>query len=70
MIKIFYDVETTGINYKLCSIHELAMIIEVDGKIDDVFRFNMQPHPKALIEQSALNVCGVSLEQIQGYPAL
>ena len=69
MIKLFYDTETTGTNYKTHSIHQLAGIIEVNGKIDKVFNLNMRPHPKAKIEPEALKVAGVTKEQIMAYPA-
>jgi DNA polymerase-3 subunit epsilon len=69
MIKLFYDTETTGVNYKMHSIHQIAGIIEVNGKVDKTFSLNMRPHPKAKIEPEALKVAGVTKEQIMAYPA-
>lgn len=68
MIKIFYDCETTGTNYKLNSIHQLAGLIEVDGKIVETFDFRMRPHEKAVIDPGALKVCNKTIEEIQAYP--
>lgn len=68
MIKIFYDVETTGTNPKLHSIHELAGYIEVDGEIAEHFDIRMRPHEKAQIDPGALVACGKTAEEIQDYP--
>lgn len=68
MIKrLFYDLETTGINENKHSIHQIAGIIEIDGKIKKKFNLGVRPHPKAEITPEALNVCGVSREQIMAY---
>lgn len=69
MIKIFYDTETTGTNYKLNSIHQLAGIIEIDGDIIEEFDFRMRPHEKAIITPEALKVCNKTLEEILAYPS-
>lgn len=38
--------------------------------IDDIFDFKVQPNPKAEIVQEALDVAGVTKEQILSYPAM
>jgi len=68
MIKIFYDVETTGTEPNKHSLHQIAGIIEVDGVIKETFNIYSRPHPKALIDQSALDTCKVSKETILSYP--
>ena len=70
MIKIFYDVETTGVKPTKHSIHQIAGAIEVDGLVHADFNFKVRPHPKAKIEQQALTVCGVTEEQILAYPPM
>ena len=66
--KIFYDVETTGVNYKKHSMHQLAGLVEVDDEVVETFNFKMRPHPKAEITPKALRICGVTEEEITAYP--
>lgn len=68
IVKIFYDVETTGLNYKRHCVHQVAGFVEVDGVIKEEFNIKSRPHPKAKIEQEALNTCGVTIDQIMAYP--
>jgi DNA polymerase-3 subunit epsilon len=68
MIKIFYDLETTGTDYRKHSIHQLAGIIEVDGKVVEEFDIKMAPHEKAICEPEAMHLCKVTEEQIRSYP--
>lgn len=66
--KFFYDVETTGLDYKRCSIHQLTAWVEIDGVIVEKINLHMKPHPKAEISPEALVVGKVTEEQIQAYP--
>jgi len=68
--KFFYDLETTGVDHRRNGIHQLAGCIEIDGEIVESFNFNAAPNPKAIIEEEALKVGGVTLEQIQAYEAM
>lgn len=70
VVKIFYDTETTGLNYKRNSIHELSGIIEVDGIVAEEFQIFMAPHPKAIVTEEALRICSKTLEEIQAYPSM
>jgi DNA polymerase-3 subunit epsilon len=65
---IFYDTETTGLNYKQHCIHQLAGLIEIDGKVVEAFNLKMAPHPKAKVEKEALAIAGVTEDQIRAYP--
>jgi DNA polymerase-3 subunit epsilon len=67
MIKIFYDVETTGLNPKLHSIHQLAGIVEVDGSLVEEFNYTVRPHPKAEITKEAMSVCKKSEKEIRDH---
>lgn len=67
-MKLFhFDIETTGLLYWRHGIHQIAGIIEIDGVEQDRFNFYIKPNPACIIEQSALDVCGVTKEQIEGY---
>jgi len=67
MVKIFYDTETTGVKPLRHSIHQLAGLVEVNGKVVEEFDIRMAPHPKALIDIQALRIAKVTREQVLGY---
>lgn len=66
----FYDLETTGTNPARHGIHQISGKIVVDGKQMETFDFHVAPNPKAMIEPKALEVGGVTEEQIKAYPAM
>jgi len=68
IVKVFLDCETTGTNWNLHSIHQLSGLIEINGIVVEEFNIRLRPHPKALIERSALKVSHVTEEQIKQYP--
>lgn len=70
MKAFYFDLETTGTNFWQHGIHQISGAIEIDGEIKEYFDFKVAPHPKAKIEDEALKVCGVTLEQIQSYPSM
>ncbi|MEC7753841.1 MAG: 3'-5' exonuclease [Bacteroidota bacterium] len=63
----FFDVETTGTLYWKHGIHQLSGKIVIDGEEKERFDFKVRPNPKAVIEQQALDVSGVTKEQIMAY---
>ncbi len=65
----FYDLETTGVNHWKHSIHQIAGMVVINGEIVERFNLNVKPHEKAVIDQGALDIGGVTLEQIQSYPS-
>ncbi len=58
-IRIFYDVETTGLDFRSCCIHQLSGIIEINGKIVESFDLKFRPSGFASIESKALEVSGL-----------
>ena len=68
MIKLFYDLETTGTDNRKHSIHQLAGVVEVDEEVVEEFDFRIAPHPKAICEPAAMTICGVTEEQLRAYP--
>lgn len=66
--KIFYDVETTGVNYKKNAMHQLVGLVEVDDEVVESFDFKLRPHPKAEITPEALRICGKTEEELKAYP--
>lgn len=70
IIKIFYDLETTGENPRKHFIHQIAGLVEVDDMVQEKFNIYSRPHPNAILEPAALNVSGVTEEQILSYPSM
>mgnify|MGYP006921334997 CR=1 FL=1 len=66
----FYDLETTGVDYRQSGIHQISGMILIDGKIRERFNFRVCPHEKSLFEEEALQVCGVTKEQVISYPSM
>ena len=70
-MKIFYyDLETTGVKYWKNGIHQISGAIEIDGELKEEFDFHVQPHPSAEIIDEALEIGGVTREQITAYPPM
>lgn len=63
----FYDLETTGLNPGKNGIHQISGMIVIDGEVKEKFDFKVQPNPKAIIEDEALAVAGVTREQVMAY---
>ncbi len=67
---VFFDLETTGTMVNKHGIHQISGKIIIDGVEKESFDFKVQPNPKALIEQEALDVAGVTKDQILAYPPM
>jgi DNA polymerase III subunit epsilon len=67
---LFFDLETTGTNPCKNGIHQISGEIVIDGTSKEKFDFKVQPNPMCLIEQQALDVAGVTREQVLAYPPM
>jgi len=73
IIKMFYDLETTGTDERKHGIHQISGCIEVDDIIVETFDFKVAPHPKAQIAEGALEVSKnlqLTEEIIRAYPEM
>lgn len=66
--QVFLDVETTGLDPRQHVIHQLSGQIYVDGKLEESFDYNIKPHERGRIDQKALEIAGVTKQQIMQYP--
>lgn len=70
-MKIFYyDLETTGVDHKEHGIHQISGMIEVDGKVMEEFNYHVRPHPGCKVSKKALDIGGVTVEDIANYPQM
>lgn len=63
---LFFDLETTGLDPKKNGIHQLSLMLEVDGEIVKEVNVNVRPFPQDEINPDALKVSGLTPEQIVG----
>jgi len=67
---LFFDLETTGTKFWKNGIHQISGAIVIDGIIKERFNYRVRPNVSAHIEDEALNVAGVTREQILSYPPM
>ncbi len=67
---VFFDIETTGLNFWQHSIHQISGYIEIDGEIKEKFNYLVSPNPQAKIDIEALRICNKTIEEINGYESM
>ena len=68
MNKLFYfDLETTGLSFTKCAIHQLSAIIEIDGEVKEIIDLRIKPFEGAIIDSKALDIANITTEQINAY---
>lgn len=75
MLKLIHiDTETTGTNPTRHAVIQLAGVIEMirepgrgEGEVVEEFDIHMAPHAEAEIDPGALEVCGVTVDEIRAY---
>lgn len=70
MKALFFDLETTGTYPGKHGIHQMSGMIVIDGEIKEKFDFKVRPNPQAEILDEALEVAGVTRDQILAYPPM
>lgn len=65
---IWLDAETTGTDPKVNDIVQVAMLVEIDGRLAEEYTACCQPYNWDAIEPSALAVNGLTIEQLRKYP--
>ena len=65
MIKtVFFDLETTGIDFQNSAVIQIGAILDIDGEEVDNINIKIRPHDGAKIDQAALDVTGLTLEDL------
>lgn len=67
---LFFDLETTGTFLNKHGIHQISGSVVIDGEVKEKFNFKVQPKPGAQFDAQALEVGGVTQEQIMAYPPM
>lgn len=63
----FYDLETTGVKHWRNGIHQISGLIVINGVEVEEFNFKVKPFEKAIIEDDALQIAGVTKEDVLNY---
>lgn len=64
-MKILYlDTETSGLDHTRHALLEVALIVEVDGKVLDERVYKLRPHDTATLEPEALRINGISNDSL------
>ena len=67
---LFFDIETTGVKFWKNGIHQISGQIIIDDFIQESFDFKVCPVQGCEIEEEALKIGNVTIEQIKAYPAM
>jgi DNA polymerase-3 subunit epsilon len=65
---LYFDVETTGLDPQKHDIIQLSGLIEYDGKVVDGFNYRIRPQNFEAINQEALDVNGITVDQLKEFP--
>ena len=66
--KLWIDTETTGLSPSKHGVIQLAMVFEVGGEIVDKYNFKLNPFGRCEYDEKALEINGITREQISIYP--
>lgn len=64
---LFYDLETTGVNYAVNGIHQLSAVVDINGEVVETINLKIRPFNEDVIEEKALEVGKVTKEMIMQY---
>ena len=64
---LWIDVETSGLSCVKNDILTIAGIIEIDGNIAEEFYFKCQPHDWNTINEEALKINGITIEELKSF---
>ena len=68
MKTVFYDLETTGIDFERSAVIQIGAILDVDGEEVDRIDIKLRPHEGANIDTKALAVTGLTIEELMEDP--
>lgn len=64
---LYYDLETTGLDYMQHAPIQFAGLLEVNGEVVEHLDYKMKPYPNDLIDAKALEVNGRTVSQISAF---
>jgi DNA polymerase-3 subunit epsilon len=70
MKKMFYDLETTGLDKVVNGIHQISGCIEIDGEVVEYFNYKVRPKDTAVYDQGALDTVKITEAEMRQYPPM
>lgn len=67
MKKMFFDLETTGLDKVVNGIHQISGCIEIDGVVAEYFNFKVRPKEGAVYDPEALRIGNVTESDLRAY---
>jgi len=61
------DLETGGLDEKLCGLTQVSGIIYIDGEEVETFNFDVKPFEGSTVNAKALEVTGKTFDEVMGY---
>ena len=68
MKELWIDVETTGLSPYKNFVHQIALIVVIDGEIKEEHDIKIKPPRGTIINKYALEVGNVTIAQLEEYP--
>jgi len=65
---LYFDTETTGVDPIINDIIQISGIVEINDVVKEEFNFKVKPHSFENISQQALDVNGITIEELKTYP--
>lgn len=66
MKRVFFDLETTGLDVNQHGIHQIAMIIETPNETVEL-SYHVQPRKGCMVNAEALEIGGVTIDDLRTY---
>jgi len=65
---LYLDTETTGLDSLKHGLIQLALIVDIDGEIQEEKNWHIRPFKGDLVANEALEVNGLTMEDLKGFP--
>lgn len=65
--RLFIDTETTGLDEKINGVHQIACLIEINGKLIEKVNIKLKPFDDCVYDEDAFKTHGISKEIIETY---
>lgn len=66
--RVFIDCETTGLSFEQNGLIEIGGVIDINGKAVEEFSIRTRPFRNQLISKSAMEVNGITIQELRNYP--
>lgn len=65
---LYLEIDTTGPEHLIHGVHKISGIVELNGRIKEVFEIKCRPHEKAHYSESSLEASGITENELLKLP--